>query len=529
MEQESRNLIIQLENISKESIYNEEMLAIAERLLLFSRDNGDSYGEVVALYHESLYYYRMGNTALCLKNANLSNEICEKKQFMKYYIKSCNMLGIVFSMMSEQFLSLEHLLKGYYSADKLKDYDMMSKLLNNIGDMFLCLGSYEEASKYFLKAKNCRENLVDYKDETYAIIILNIIETDVILERNKEAEANIEQIENTLGEENEKILRGIIVSNEVLYYYNAGNLAKAKEGIYYLLGKVLQYPEFTHSFNSLMRISKVVIGLGDRSLGEEYIKTIERLTERSDDINYRTRCQSIVVEYYDSINDKEKLFDSLYNYYQINQKNTLIRKNNYGNSLIAKIELEHTLQEHQETLKKNKALKFLSEVDELTGVYNRRATEKHIIDKLSSNNSNNYCAMLIIDVDHFKIINDSYGHMLGDRVLRKVGTLLKRCFNKGNIKGNIIGRMGGDEFIIYMDNVGDDRELAMSRLRKEMDEFQKKVVNFGMLEFQKVISVSIGICVIPKEEATYTNLYGNADSSLYKAKNRGRNCSVFFT
>ncbi len=151
-------------------------------------------------------------------------------------------------------------------------------------------------------------------------------------------------------------------------------------------------------------------------------------------------------------------------------------------------------------------LEFLSNTDSLTGLKNRR-----YIDHILQNQINKKFSVIILDIDHFKQINDTYGHLVGDEVLVEVATLLK-----GNVNANdIIGRWGGEEFIIICKNTSAmEAQILANRVRtllenKKFRNCEKITGSFGVSEAQK--------------DLTIKDVLHNADSALYKAKNEGRN------
>lgn len=524
MKKENRILIKQLELLKKEGNAREEMRTLAEQLLENARKEGDSYSEVVSLFFISLYYYEKGNMELSLKPVTLANEISEKNKYLNYIVITNNLLGVIYNTMSEEFWGLEYLLKGFYASIDMKNDDMTSRILNNIGDMFHVLGEYQEAYKYLVEAKEYREKLINYRDDTYSVIMMNLIESTIMLEREEEVSRYIAEIEPSLSNEDHEILHAIIISNEILINFNLGNMERAKEGIDYLLEKALEYSEFTHVFNAIIRVRKVIYQIGDRSLGDKFIEIMKKLIQNIDDISYTAKYLDIVIEYYELIGDKQLWHKALEEYYHFNHENVIARKNNYSRSLIAKIDLERAIHEHYEVLKRTRMLEILSEVDDLTGVYNRRTLEKRIFESLAEKNNDFFYAMLIIDVDHFKFVNDSHGHILGDKLLRKIGTLLKECF----YEKSHIGRIGGDEFVVFIDCLGKDLKSAKKNITMQVEAFQEKVRKVKLSDKQSILSVSIGFTLAKDRKKSFKYLYSNADTALYEAKNQGRNCYVCY-
>ena len=124
-------------------------------------------------------------------------------------------------------------------------------------------------------------------------------------------------------------------------------------------------------------------------------------------------------------------------------------------------------------------------------------------------------ALLIIDLDHFKQINDTYGHPEGDRLLQRVAAIIPECLRPNDI----YGRLGGDEFVIYLKNIPDIRniELIAGRLCTRINSLSDENPKW------KSVSSSIGISYDDTSESDAEELYLHADLALYEAKKKGRN------
>ena len=131
------------------------------------------------------------------------------------------------------------------------------------------------------------------------------------------------------------------------------------------------------------------------------------------------------------------------------------------------------------------------------------------------------CALLMIDLDHFKIVNDSLGHNIGDLLLKRVADRLQRLFGKGFT----VARLGGDEFAVLVDNCPRTAEAALAA--QQVLEVMKGV--FEVEKHQLFISASVGISVFPRDALNAEQLLRNADSALYKAKKAGREGYAVYT
>lgn len=146
--------------------------------------------------------------------------------------------------------------------------------------------------------------------------------------------------------------------------------------------------------------------------------------------------------------------------------------------------------------------------DSLTGLYNKAAVKNHI-EKTIAALGKDSAALFILDLDNFKIINDTYGHLCGDSVISSTAYVLKRMFRSTDI----IGRIGGDEFLIFLP--GFSREDAKKRALG----IPAALENIELPDEEHHISASIGIACYPHDANNYLELYRKADISLYYTKN----------
>jgi diguanylate cyclase (GGDEF)-like protein len=173
--------------------------------------------------------------------------------------------------------------------------------------------------------------------------------------------------------------------------------------------------------------------------------------------------------------------------------------------------------------KHNAQLEELSTVDPLTGLFNRRHLMEVFAIHIKRYDRNQIpFSILMVDLDFFKKVNDSYGHIAGDAVLVKMGTI----FNTILRSIDTAGRYGGEEFIIILDNTREGQaEQTAERIRKSVE--QSEII---MDEMRIKVTVSIGIATINDINDTNDyNLINRADNALYKAKNNGRNCVMLST
>jgi diguanylate cyclase (GGDEF)-like protein len=159
----------------------------------------------------------------------------------------------------------------------------------------------------------------------------------------------------------------------------------------------------------------------------------------------------------------------------------------------------------------------LSTTDPLTEIYNRRFLNEFMMKELErSRRMNSHFSLVISDIDDFKIVNDSYGHLAGDTVLK----VLARTITETVRNLDVVGRYGGDEFMLILPDA--DKETALSiisRLRENVENMDIPVLN----DVKAKITVSFGIASFPENGTSLDDLLIEADKKLYKAKGLGKN------
>lgn len=166
----------------------------------------------------------------------------------------------------------------------------------------------------------------------------------------------------------------------------------------------------------------------------------------------------------------------------------------------------------------NNILELQRDTDKMTGLWNRGFCERKITSLLSLPDSTG--ALLVIDIDNFKNVNDSKGHDCGDRVLKEVGAALKHSFRSTDI----IGRIGGDEFMIFLPGCTDS-----DIIRQRVTGFLEEISNINDSEEDiPHIGASIGVSFFPEDGSNFRDLFKHADEALYLSKENGKNQYAFY-
>lgn len=173
-------------------------------------------------------------------------------------------------------------------------------------------------------------------------------------------------------------------------------------------------------------------------------------------------------------------------------------------------------------LKHSDVLRSQAECDLLTNLLNKKTFERYVQNMVTNRNNQEIGALFIIDLDNFKRVNDTMGHVFGDKVLMGVADRMREVFRKQDY----LGRIGGDEFAVYLSIGKIKKEEALNVVKSRAGMFCKmlKSICEDEMDGDWRISGSVGVSMAPEQGASYEELYKRADEALYKAKNRGKDC-----
>lgn len=386
-----------------------------------------------------------------------------------------------------------------FSDNEDEILSLLIKVKNNISIVFLWLDDLIENDFSFVKKMNSNPHFSSYPLVVITDKTVATINTDFI-------SYGISELISPPYYENLVLLRvrNAIRGKDSISFKDVEKILKQLPSNIYLKDKEGRYIFATHIWHHLDHCDDpdfLIRGKTDieiRKDKENALKAMEsdkKVIETGKGIKYTIEEHSDnVTEYLELI--KEPVFDEDG---KVNGIVTLI--NDITDNQLLKKELERR-----------------SMIDQLTGIYNRFATGRAIEYGIKTHCKE--CAYMDIDVDVFKHINDTYGHLAGDAVLAKVAALLKEAVRSEDV----VGRMGGDEFVVFLQDIdsNEDAIIVAERIEKKV----KEAIYFDNPEIK--VSLSIGISIFPKDGEDIEILYSKADKALYYVKNHGRSSYHFY-
>lgn len=155
--------------------------------------------------------------------------------------------------------------------------------------------------------------------------------------------------------------------------------------------------------------------------------------------------------------------------------------------------------------------------DPLTNVFNKRFINERLpVDMINSSLNGEPVSLIMVDIDFFKKVNDTYGHVAGDEVIKTVAAILSRSIRKDI---DWVARYGGEEFVVYLKNTNKDSAISIAeRMRKSIEDAEIKYEGTTIK-----VTASFGVRTLLEEQLNQEELIKEVDSKLYEAKNSGRN------
>ncbi len=496
-----------------------EARALADKAKALAETSSYNLGIGRSLTVSSFLHYRAGRFAEGLEEALIALEILEPQQDSVWLSRLYNNLGLLYDGLGDRPQAMGWLLRQLELGQRLGDEQQEATALHDLGFLAPTL---EQSRSYFYKARELFQKVGDGWGVVLSCINLATGYTTQgdYQEALKLATAAM-AIEDHEGEAVEKAYISQTLANiyaaqekydEALEHYQQA-LAHINEttgdgslepGIYLDIGKVYQR-------------------MGQH---EEALSYLEQGLQISETMDFRVMiytAHETLAAYYKALGYFEKALGHFEKFHGL--KEAIFNSENeqkmramevLHRTETAKKEAElhqrknAELQEHIHSLQElNTQVRALSISDPLTGLYNRR----YLFEYLASLEGTQSISIALLDLDHFKQINDTYSHFVGDEVLRGAATMLS-AFLRGT---DIAARFGGEEFVIVLNQTTlDQAVMACDRLRQT-------VAEHSWSETHPHLKVTISIGVASGLAKDYETLLVEADKKLYEAKHSGRN------
>lgn len=493
-------------------------------LLEQGKQSGNDYDIAYAYLYMGDAFLAMGNTDEALKYLMMAEKVQKRNCFDNLRMTTCNIIGVIYSNMGDALLSLDYYHTAMELARKYSNTELQAKIYNNVGVVLTNAGDYANASEYFKKSYECFNQGNDGDNELSCSMLrlyLNICEGL----RNKkcyaEEKAYLDGIMKTIDKDDLSPLDRIKVTHAFgMLYYETGEYEKSFDMCEKVVALCENNMNDIDSFDDYWDIVELLINMDKIGHIHGMLEGLSNMAEKADIDRRRIQVCSLRIQIYEKTGEKEKYAEQLRIYYQLRERINTERNNIIISAIDNRCRLEDERKKNKRLNGDNLKLMRESEIDELTGVYNRLAFRRRYdrMYKYALRNAYTYC-MGIFDIDFFKVYNDSYGHIRGDKCLKQIAAILSHT-SDGDF---CVARYGGDEFVFMAYDVSEEK--VRNYLHRLVENIRNAAIVFDTKpDGTDKVTISAG-AVIQKQAAegtTLADLLKQADKMLYEVKQAGR-------
>lgn len=473
-----------------------------------------------------------------MENAYKAYGLFKELKHIDGQVRALNLIGIAYFYNAMYEQSIKYLLKAQKILINTDEFNLLSRVVNNMGEVFRELGDYDKAMDYYQRALKISYDV--NLQINIATLLQNIGEIYFLKEEYEIAVKYYKDAYEIFINEKDFISLGQVENQIGKIYYINKEYTNAAEYFFNALNRL-------ESLKNKFYVIDVLVNIGILKFQEDFQKSFcyfDRAIEYAETTNAQKKLSNvykIISELYENAGDLRSSLEFYKKYHFVEQR---IATSLIENKLeIIKIELEYLSEDEKyekammlneclemEKIHQQKELRKIEQAykiaeerafeDELTKIPNRRAINNSLNNLWDECKQKDRSILLfIIDIDYFKKFNDYWGHLEGDECLKKIANCIK---NIQTGHGEVFGRYGGEEFVYIAQNLPYDEAYELGIFIK--NEVEKLDLKYIINEESKFITISIGGTVGKVENYTsISNIIEIADKELYKAKNCGRN------
>lgn len=493
-------------------------------LLEQGKQSGNDYEIAYAYHYMGDACFSLGEVDEALKYLMMSEKVQKHNGFDELRMRTYNIIGVIYSNIGDALLSLDYYHAAMELARKYNDTELQGMIYNNVGVLLTNAGDHANATQYYEKAYeyfNCESdednepacglfrfymnvaerlrNEKRYADEkTYLDKVMKIINTDTLVPMD----------------------RIKLVHAYGMLYYETGEYEKAFDMCLEAVALCENNMNDIDSFDDYRDIVELLINMDKIGHIQGILEGLSDMAEKSDIDRRRIHVCRFRIQIYEKTGEKEKYAEQLRIYYQLRKRINAERNDIIISAIDNRCRLEDERKENKRLNEDNLKLIRESEIDELTGIYNRLAFRRRYdrMYKYALRNDHTYC-MGILDIDFFKVYNDSYGHIRGDKCIKQIAAILMHT-SDGDF---CVARYGGDEFVFMAYDVSEEK--VRDFLHRLIENVRNAAIEFDSKpDGTDKVTISAGAVI--QQHATegtrLTDLLKQADKMLYEVKQAGK-------
>ena len=493
-------------------------------LLEQGKQSGNDYDIAYAYLYMGDACLSLGEVDEALEYLMMSEKVQKHNGFDELRMKTYNIIGVIYSNMGDALLSLDYYHVAMELAKKYNDTELQGKIYNNVGVVLANAGDHANATQYYEKAYeyfNCEGDEDNEPACGMFRLYMNVAEGMRNEKRYANEKAYLDGVMKTIDKDNLTPLDRIKVAHAFgMLYYETGEYEKSLDMCVKAVALCENNMNDIDSFDDYWDIVELLINMDKIGHIHGMLECLSDMAEKADIDRRRIQVCRLRIQIYEKTGEKEKYTEQLRIYYQLRKKINAERNNIIISAIDNRCRLEDERKKNKLLNEDNMKLIRESEIDELTGVYNRLAFRRRYdrMYKYAWRNAQTYC-MGILDIDIFKVYNDTYGHIRGDKCLKQIAAILRHTAD-GDF---CVARYGGDEFVFMAYDVSEEK--VRDFLQRLIENVRNAAIAFDAKPCgTDKVTISVGAVIQQQAEegTTLTDLLKLADKVLYEVKQAGK-------
>lgn len=468
-------------------------------------------------YFAAFYQLTTGNQEQCLRYLDESVRCLLGSDQEIHVARVYNMIGIVAHMQNNLSLAMEQYDKALGYTAKYDDKMVHSIVLSNMSDAYYLIGAYDRAVQCYAECIREFEKAGD--DSIYSRINFRKMLAEygcclLHLDMKQEAMEVLRKMEET--GQNEEVVRGTRLAVNVFRAYLAEsgkNREKAADHVRQAVNALDDMAQVSSEYDSIQNLLQYVEQTKDVELMQEVLDCLEPKAAIEQNKSLLLQLLLLRLRYCSAQMSTDEFHQSAETFFHIKESSEMIENNQVMYMMELRKRLQAAEEEQREQAKKRNRLLYQAEHDELTGLYNKRSLNRYLEDTFEDCMLNEKeMGILFLDIDHFKQLNDRYGHGKGDEGICAVAETLKECFPE-----DYVARYGGDEFLVVMN--GRDQEYAEERAGHLCSRVRERRIPNEDSTVEPWLTISVGgVSAIPRDPNRVWDFLSAADVTLYEQK-----------
>ncbi len=506
MKQQKKNLIDTMVKTRFSPVEESTFSIYEEYESLLSPDDTDDICTLCFYRGES--YFRIGKFKEAI--TDLMKCIRENKNPSLLWLNACsyNTLGLIYSFLGNEFLSMKNYQQCLYISEKQHLYHMITVSYLNIGGLYRDLNDDRKAMEFYKMAE------ASLGKDSFSLYNLEVLclayQGHIYCRQNKFhlADRIYHRIETFLKPDTDFYYSPSLYCFYIRLFYHLKDTRAFSDNLNALLDMASSRQDFLEFLEFYYDICAFLIEIFHQEEAYRLFICMEEAAAATDLVAVQYRIAQLKVNYYKHFGTEKEYIFSCESFIHLEEQ--FIQYTNH----MKRMHL-HNVEELEQLKMDTRLLQEKSQIDQLTGLFNKHTIECKVMEHLETKDSLNPSALLLIDMDNFKLLNDTLGHLTGDKVLKDISALITTCFSENAL----CGRIGGDEFLVYFNEC-----TAQTALINQVEQFQNLMKKFAYgSEKNYKIHASMGAAFSTKENDNYSALFVQADGALYTSKQQGKN------